>query len=274
MRSRLAIRNLWPWCWRLSGRIAGGACRQFAAEFRGDLPILIIDADMRCRKISARRVSIIFCRINFHYATATQPWANLLAANLLAIVESAVAANKLSASAAKNIRRWLTEPRYAPYRGGSRPADRTAGQWKELDDAFWTVIPFGTGGRRGKMYPIGSNTINDRTIGESAQGLADYVATSSCAARQRRLRCAIAYDTRHQSRHFAELCSEIMAAAGFKVFFLDGFRSTPELSFAVRHLRCHCGIMVTRQPQSAERQRGESLLVDRRTNFAAARRGD
>ena len=44
-----------------------------------------------------------------------------------------------------------------------------------LDDVFWTVIPFGTGGRRGKMYPIGSNAINDRTIGESAQGLADYV---------------------------------------------------------------------------------------------------
>jgi hypothetical protein len=46
--------------------------------------------------------------------------------------------------------------------------------WKELDDAFWTVIPFGTGGRRGRMYPFGSNAINERTIGESAQGLADY----------------------------------------------------------------------------------------------------
>ena len=50
-----------------------------------------------------------------------------------------------------------------------------AGKWQVLDDVFWTVIPFGTGGRRGKMYPIGSNAINDRTIGESAQGLADYV---------------------------------------------------------------------------------------------------
>ena len=59
------------------------------------------------------------------------------------------------------------------------------------------------------------------------------------------LRCAVAYDTRHQSRHFAELCGEIMAAAGFKVFFLDGFRSTPELSFAVRYFCCDCGLMIT-----------------------------
>ena len=50
-----------------------------------------------------------------------------------------------------------------------------AGKWRELDDAFWTVIPFGTAGRRGRMYPIGTNAINDRTMGESAQGLADYV---------------------------------------------------------------------------------------------------
>jgi phosphoglucomutase/phosphomannomutase len=57
--------------------------------------------------------------------------------------------------------------------------------------------------------------------------------------------CAITYDTRHQSRHFAELCAEVMVANGFRVYFLDGYRSTPELSFAVRHCDCDCGIMVT-----------------------------
>jgi phosphomannomutase len=148
---------------------------------------------------------------------------------------------KLSPGAVNNIRTWLTEPYYADY--ASQVVQHiSAGQWKELDDAFWTVIPFGTGGRRGRMYPIGCNAINDRTIGESAQGLADYVKEQ---VNKRPLSCAIAYDTRHQSRHFAELCSEIMTAAGFMVYFLDGYRSTPELSFAVRYKKCDCGIMVT-----------------------------
>lgn len=153
----------------------------------------------------------------------------------------AVAAGRLTASAAENIRAWLTQPRYHEYAPQVAEHIR-AGQWRELDDAFWTIIPFGTGGRRGKMYPIGSNAINDRTIGESAQGLADYVKQQLGAAP---LSCAIAYDTRHRSRHFAELCSEVLVANGFKVWFLDGFRSTPELSVAVRHKRCSCGLMVT-----------------------------
>ncbi len=148
---------------------------------------------------------------------------------------------QLSPEAVVNIRAWLTEPRYAQY-APQVVEHMAAGRWKQLDDVFWKIIPFGTGGRRGKLYPIGSNAINDRTIGESAQGLADYVkrvATGSA------LGCAIAYDTRHQSRHFAELCAEVMAAAGFMVYFLDGYRSTPELSFAVRIKQCACGIMVT-----------------------------
>ncbi|MHB1037322.1 MAG: phospho-sugar mutase [Pirellulales bacterium] len=159
----------------------------------------------------------------------------------IATLDRAAAEGKLSASAVKNIRVWLTEPRYAEY--APQVAEHlAAGRWKELDDVFWTVIPFGTGGRRGKMYPIGSNAINDRTIGESAQGLTDYVREKIT---KKPLACAIAYDTRHRSRHFAELCAEIMAAAGFKVYFLDGYRSTPALSFAVRYKRCDCGIMVT-----------------------------
>lgn len=155
-------------------------------------------------------------------------------------VAAAVERKQLSPSAAKNIKAWLNEPRYAEY-APQVVEHITAQKWKQLDDVFWTIIPFGTGGRRGEMYPIGSNAINDRTIGESAQGLADYVRQHA----EGTLSCAIAYDTRHRSRHFAELCSEVMAANGFQVFFLDGFRSTPELSFTVRHKRCSCGIMVT-----------------------------
>jgi phosphomannomutase len=160
----------------------------------------------------------------------------------LAQLEAGLQQQKLTAEAAKNIRQWLTEPRYAPY--AAEVARHLAEEkWQQLDDAFWTVIPFGTGGRRGRMYPIGSNAINDRTIGESAQGLADYVKQELGA--QAELSCAIAYDTRINSRHFAELCAGIMVASGFNVYFLDDYRSTPELSFLVRFKHCSCGIMVT-----------------------------
>jgi phosphoglucomutase/phosphomannomutase len=182
----------------------------------------------------------------------------------LSRLESALKEQKLSASAAANIRRWLTEPRYAEY--APQVAEHIAAKkWKELDDVFWTVIPFGTGGRRGRMYPIGCNAINERTIGESAQGLAEYV-LRECRMQNAECRvaesesnpqsairnpqssppsCAIAYDTRHNSRLFAELCASIMVANGFQVYFLDDYRSTPELSFLVRHKNCSCGIMVT-----------------------------
>jgi phosphoglucomutase/phosphomannomutase len=160
----------------------------------------------------------------------------------LSLLDGAVTHNRISRSAAQNVRIWLTEPRYAEY--VPQVVEHIAnGRWQELDDAFWTVIPFGTGGRRGRMYPIGTNAINDRTIGESAQGLADYVREQ--VAGRHTLACAIAYDTRFRSRDFAELCAEVMVAAGFKVFFLNGPRSTPELSYAVRRFECSCGIMVT-----------------------------
>ncbi|HEY2759285.1 MAG TPA: phospho-sugar mutase [Pirellulales bacterium] len=178
----------------------------------------------------------------------------------LAALASAVDSGLLSASANANVKTWLSAGHYSEYAPPILEHIAT-GKWRELDDAFWTVIPFGTAGRRGRMYPIGTNAINDRTMGESAQGLADYtwsvVRGPSSAAyglnsipmdngqRIRDLRCAIAYDTRHRSRHFAELCAEIMVASGFEVLFFDGFRPTPELSFAVRDQRCACGIMVS-----------------------------
>ena len=161
---------------------------------------------------------------------------------LLTEVDQAVAAEKLTASAAENLKAWLTEPRHADY--APQVADAiNAGDWQTLDDVFWTIIPFGTGGRRGKMHPFGSNAINDRTIGESAQGLADYV--KATLGEGANLSCAICRDTRHNGERFAKLCAEIMVAAGFTVHFLRGYRSTPELSYAVRHKQASCGIMVT-----------------------------
>ncbi len=148
----------------------------------------------------------------------------------------------ISRSAAVNIRRWLSEPPFAKYRG-RLVQDITQGLWRELDDAFFTVLEFGTGGRRGKMYPVGTAVLNERTIAESARGLADFVIAHKGAAAPKA--CVIAFDTRHHSADFAKLCASVLAAAGFKVFLFREPRATPLLSFAVRHLECDAGIMIT-----------------------------
>lgn len=156
-------------------------------------------------------------------------------------IAQATSAGQLTTGAQTNLNIWLTEERYAEYRDSI--LDHVArGEFKTLDDVFWTIIPFGTGGRRGRMYPIGCNAINDRTIGESAQGLADYL---NQKLGDRPKSCALAYDTRINSRHFAELCASILVANGFQIYFLDDYRSTPELSFLVREKHCDAGIMVT-----------------------------
>jgi len=157
------------------------------------------------------------------------------------LVTEAANAGHLTAAAAENIQRWLTDARYADYVPQVLEHIQRQ-QWSTLDDVFWTVIPFGTGGRRGRMYPIGCNAINQRTIGESAQGLANYIKQQKPSGPWK---FAIAYDTRHRSREFAELCASIMVASGFQVYFIEPYRSTPQLSFLVRWKQCDCGIMVT-----------------------------
>jgi phosphoglucomutase/phosphomannomutase len=157
-------------------------------------------------------------------------------------VTQAETAAQLSASAAANIKRWLTEAPFAAYRERLLQ-DIEAGHWKILDDVFYAVIEFGTGGRRGLMYPVGTNVLNERTIAESARGLADYVTLRKGVGSPRS--CAIARDTRHNSPEFATLCARVLAAAGFKVYLFAEPRSTPLLSFAVRHLKCDAGIMIT-----------------------------
>ncbi len=157
-------------------------------------------------------------------------------------LSEAESAGRISAAAAENIRRWLSEPPFRKYR--ERLAkDIDEGRWAELDDAFFAVLEFGTGGRRGKMYPVGTNVLNERTMAESARGLADYVTARKGADAPRT--CVVARDTRHHSAEFAELCARVLAAAGFQVFLFKDHRSTPLLSFAVRHLHCDAGIMIT-----------------------------
>ncbi len=162
--------------------------------------------------------------------------------DVLKQVDRAVAGGQLSSPAAANIKRWLTETPFVAYRD-RLVRDIEAERWRALDDAFYTVLEFGTGGRRGKMYPVGTNVLNERTIGESARGLADYVTAHKGESAPRS--CAIARDTRHNSPEFAALCAGVLASAGFKVYLFPEPRSTPLLSFAVRHFQCDAGIMIT-----------------------------
>lgn len=156
-------------------------------------------------------------------------------------LDNAVLGGKLTPAARDNITRWLTEPGYHR----ETPAVKAlidAERWDDLQRCFWEVLPFGTGGRRGPMADLGSATLNPRTIGESAMGMARYIKQTKPAGPWR---VVIAYDTRNRSEEFARIAARIFAAEGFITFLFDGHRSTPELSFAVRHLQCDTGVMIS-----------------------------
>jgi phosphoglucomutase/phosphomannomutase len=160
----------------------------------------------------------------------------------LAAVSNAVAARLIAESSAARMKRWLSESPFAPYRP-LLVRDIAERNWKTLDEAFYAVLEFGTGGRRGKMYPVGTNVLNARTIAESARGLAEHIAEKKGPDSSHS--CVIARDTRHNSREFAEICARVLAAAHFRVYLFPEPRSTPLLSFAVRALGCDAGIMIT-----------------------------
>lgn len=147
----------------------------------------------------------------------------------------------VSAEAAKNIDRWLNEPKYVEYRSQLEEmiVER---QWQTLEDAFFQVIEFGTGGIRGTTG-LGSNRINRVTIGEAAQALCEYAKSFDDSAPEKGI--AIACDTRLTSDEFSRYVAEVCAGNGFKVYLFDSFRATPELSFAVRHLGCAAGIVIS-----------------------------
>lgn len=154
---------------------------------------------------------------------------------------SEAAQANLSPSAVANINQWLTEPKFASYRGELQ-AMIDAGQWHDLEDAFFKVIEFGTGGRRGTTG-VGSNRINRVTIGESAQALCEYARELDELASEQGV--VIACDTRLSSPALSRYTAQVCAAAGFKTYVFDGFRSTPELSFAVRHYGAAIGIVIS-----------------------------
>jgi phosphoglucomutase len=110
----------------------------------------------------------------------------------------------------------------------------------ELADAFYKNLEFGTGGLRGIMG-VGTNRMNKYTIGMATQGYANYLKQCFPSG----VSVAIAHDSRNNSRFFAETAANVFAANGVKVYLFEALRPTPELSFAIRHLKCQGGVVCT-----------------------------
>lgn len=112
---------------------------------------------------------------------------------------------------------------------------------EEAEDAFYKDLEFGTGGMRGIMG-VGTNRINKYTLGKNSQGISDYLLSEYP---KEKIKVVIAYDCRHQSQELAKICADIFTANGIHCYLFSDLRPTPELSFAVRHLNAHCGIVLT-----------------------------
>lgn len=112
---------------------------------------------------------------------------------------------------------------------------------KEIQEAFYKDLEFGTGGMRGIMG-VGTNRINKYTLGRNTQGLSNYLHEQFPNETPK---VVIAYDCRHNSKTLAKVVADVFSANDIQVFLFEDLRTTPELSFSVRHLGCHCGIVLT-----------------------------
>lgn len=112
----------------------------------------------------------------------------------------------------------------------------------ELTESFYRNLEFGTGGLRGIMG-VGTNRMNIYTVGAATQGMANYL--KSTFNKRDIIKVAIAYDSRNNSKLFAQTAADVFSANGIKVYLFDDLRPTPELSFAIRHFNCQGGIVIT-----------------------------
>ena len=112
----------------------------------------------------------------------------------------------------------------------------------DLIECFYKDLEFGTGCLRGIMG-VGSNRMNIYTVGAATQGLSNYLNKNFADLEQ--ISVCIGHDCRNNSRLFAEISADIFSANGIKVYLFDDMRPTPEMSFAIRHLGCHSGIILT-----------------------------
>ena len=186
--------------------------------------------------------------------------------SLLTSLQTAATAGQLLPSTLKNLETWLS---------AGLPAWATASleelvarqQWGEINDRFYRDLEFGTGGMRGRTIgtvstaaeqgtvgplgtpehaAIGSNILNDYTLVRATIGLFRHTAAYLAAEGNPRLpSLVIAHDVRHFSRHFCELAASAWSRLGGQAYIFAGPRSTPQLSFTVRHLGANCGIVIT-----------------------------
>jgi len=148
--------------------------------------------------------------------------------------------SKLDASVQLNIQKWLNGNYDESIKASIRAMIENK-EYTELTDAFYKDLEFGTGGLRGIMG-IGSNRVNKYTFGMATQGFSNYLL--ECYPNQT-IKVAIAHDNRNNSDTFARMVADVFSANGIYVYYFDGLRPTPELSFAVRELGCQGGVVLT-----------------------------
>ena len=178
-------------------------------------------------------------------------------------IESAVQEKKLSTDSAENVGRLMRESKQVPRMVASIQELVDTCEWEELNDRFFRTLAFGTGGLRGRTigkvvtkaemgkptalgrpeFPaVGTNCMNEGNVVRATQGLVNYLQKSFPGQAPR---VVFAHDTRFFSREFAELAARTVAAAGGTAYLFSEDRSTPELSFAVRHLGAQAGVEIT-----------------------------
>lgn len=199
------------------------------------------------------------------------PGADLLALGafmneLITSIRQAASDGKLLASSAENIFALLSGSTSPVYKASIAEL-AAAGNWKELDNRFFRTLAFGTGGLRGKTigavvtkseagspqplgrpeFPcVGTNAMNTYSLSRATQGLVGYVLKHfQKSGRAGRPAICICHDTRFFSREFAELAAKVITDYGCDAYLFEGPRSTPELSFAVRHVKAQAGINLT-----------------------------
>ena len=149
--------------------------------------------------------------------------------------------NELLKQVTEKAKKWLS-PEYDEETRAAVQAMLDNEDKTDLIESFYKDLEFGTGGLRGIMG-AGSNRMNIYTVGAATQGLSNYLKVAFADLPE--IKVVVGHDVRNNSRKFAEIVADIFSANGIKVYLFDACRPTPEMSFAIRHLGCQSGVIIT-----------------------------